>query len=227
MLLDESAPVPARTRTRVSARPRRTQAQRREETRRVLLEATIACLVELGYRGTTTLAVEARAGVSRGARVHHFPNKAALLSGVADHLFGQFAAQYAEALAATEDARSRRARVRRALGMMWAIQQRSENIAQLELNMAARTDDELRGGLQQVAERHRALATAAVVHAFPSLGEELSRSLVETIHATMIGTIMGRNVEPKTDDEPDAILAHLEAMVVAHFPADAPADGET
>ena len=211
---------------RVAARPRRTQAQRRDETRRQLLEATTACLVELGYHGTTTLAVEQRAGVSRGARVHHFPTKAALLAGVANHLFDQFAASYAEAFAPVEGARTERARVRRALHMMWAIQCRPENIAHLELTMAARTDDELRARLQEVATHHRVLAASAVLQFFPSLGEELSNRLVETIHSTMIGTIMRRNVEPSDDDD-DPILAHLETMIVAYFPADKAADGET
>ena len=40
-----------------------------------LLEATVDCLVEHGWSGTSTTLVSARAGVSRGAQLHHFPTK--------------------------------------------------------------------------------------------------------------------------------------------------------
>ncbi|KAF0162581.1 MAG: TetR family transcriptional regulator, partial [Caulobacteraceae bacterium] len=64
------APVSVATRE-----PRRTQQERRDRTRGALLDATVACLVERGYTGTTTLEVERRAEVSRGARIHHFATK--------------------------------------------------------------------------------------------------------------------------------------------------------
>jgi AcrR family transcriptional regulator len=45
-----------------------------------LLQATVDCLVDFGYAGTTTTAVVKRAGVSRGAILHHFPTKADLVA---------------------------------------------------------------------------------------------------------------------------------------------------
>ena len=54
---------------------RRTQAERTAETTAKLLDATADCLVERGYAGTSTVEVCRRAGVSRGALVHHFPSK--------------------------------------------------------------------------------------------------------------------------------------------------------
>ena len=44
------------------------------------------CLNELGYAGTTTTAVCERAGVSRGAQLHHFPSKDELLTAAMQHL---------------------------------------------------------------------------------------------------------------------------------------------
>jgi AcrR family transcriptional regulator len=49
-----------------------------------LLLAAVELLAEYGLPATTTTAVCERAGVSRGAQLHHFPNRAALLAGVAD-----------------------------------------------------------------------------------------------------------------------------------------------
>src|SRR5215813_9555374 len=64
----------------------RTQQQRREETRRALLDAAVESLIEVGFARTTTLEVQRRADVSRGAPLHYFPSKAELLVAAVDHL---------------------------------------------------------------------------------------------------------------------------------------------
>src|SRR5678815_4844104 len=64
----------------------RTQQQRREETRRALLDAAVESLIGVGFARTTTLEVQRRADVSRGALLHHFPSKAELLVAAVDHL---------------------------------------------------------------------------------------------------------------------------------------------
>ena len=51
-----------------------------------LLEATVECLVERGWSGTSTTVVSQRAGVSRGAQLHHFPTKNALVVAAVEHL---------------------------------------------------------------------------------------------------------------------------------------------
>src|SRR4051794_19996238 len=65
----------------------RTQAERSERTRELLLDATIACLVELGYARTTVHEICRRAGLSRGAQQHHFTTKADLMTSALEHLF--------------------------------------------------------------------------------------------------------------------------------------------
>jgi AcrR family transcriptional regulator len=63
----------------LASKPRRTQEERSATTRARLLDATIDCLSELGYTNTTTTEIAKRAGLSRGAQLHHFPTKAAWL----------------------------------------------------------------------------------------------------------------------------------------------------
>src|SRR6266487_4699878 len=58
----------------------RTQAERSEHTRELLLDATIECLVEVGYARTTVHEICLRAGLSRGAQQHHFTTKAELMA---------------------------------------------------------------------------------------------------------------------------------------------------
>ena len=201
----------------VAPRFRRTQQERREKTRATLLEATLACLVEFGYAGTTTLEVERRAGVSRGARIHHFPTKAQLLSAAIDHLYEGLAGHYDSAFGqagATDGAR-----LRSGLRVLWSVYRRTGHVAALELSMASRTDEELRTRLQEVALRHRALAVAAGHHYFPRIDPAMVEGLVLFIHATLIGLLMERNVH-EDSARVDAVLSLLEATVERHLPED-------
>src|SRR5918912_371373 len=77
---------PGRRMTTTGSRPRRSQAERSATTREALLDATVRCLVEEGYASTTTARVAERAGVSRGAHLHHFQTRNALVAAAIQHL---------------------------------------------------------------------------------------------------------------------------------------------
>jgi AcrR family transcriptional regulator len=62
--------------------PRRTQAERSETTRRQLLESAVTLIRKNGFGGLRTIEVADLAGVSRGALLHHFPSKHALVVAV-------------------------------------------------------------------------------------------------------------------------------------------------
>ncbi|REE97880.1 TetR/AcrR family transcriptional regulator [Thermomonospora umbrina] len=129
---------------------RRTQGERTAATRRVLLDATVACLVEHGYHGTTTTRVVERAGTSRGAQVHHFPTKNDLVLAAVRHLADKqteaFMTSGIAALQASEDW------VGEALDLIWEVHQGPLFDASIELWVAARTDPKLR---EQVAAFER------------------------------------------------------------------------
>jgi len=57
-----------------------------DETRAEIIEKALEVAAELGATGFTLDAVAARTRVSKGAVLHHFPSKTALLEGVVDHL---------------------------------------------------------------------------------------------------------------------------------------------
>src|SRR5437762_1035398 len=69
-----------------ASRPRRTQEERSATTRALLLDATLECLIDAGYAATTTTMIAERAGVSRGAQLHHFPTKSELVIVAVDRL---------------------------------------------------------------------------------------------------------------------------------------------
>ncbi len=62
------------------------QEERTRAMRARLLEATVELLVEKGYAGTSTTLVSERAGVSRGAQLHHFPTKQDLVVAAVQHV---------------------------------------------------------------------------------------------------------------------------------------------
>jgi len=66
---------------------RRTQAERTEETRRRILDASVDLLASKGYAAFRTADVAEVAGVSRGAQTHHFPSKDDLVVAVVEHVF--------------------------------------------------------------------------------------------------------------------------------------------
>ncbi len=105
-----------------------------------LLEATVDCLVERGFAGTSTTLVSERAGVSRGAQLHHFPTKNDLVVAAVEHL----AAKRAEALVADAAKLPGGPRHTRAVLQMLADHFTGPVFsAALELWVAARTDPTL------------------------------------------------------------------------------------
>lgn len=132
-------------------RPRRTQAQRRAATQAALLDATLECLVDLGYAGTTTTEVCRRAGVSQGALFRYFPTKADLLTAAVEVMYGRLFDAYREGLEEVADADDR---IAAAVRLLWQTFQRDDLLAALELYVAARTDEELRGALTRLEAPH-------------------------------------------------------------------------
>ena len=65
---------------------RRTNAERSAHTRRVIMDAAIDLLFTRGHTATTTIAVAARAKVSRGAMLHHFPTRVDMLIAIAEYI---------------------------------------------------------------------------------------------------------------------------------------------
>ncbi len=122
-------------------RPRRTQKERREETRQRLLDVTLECMAELGYAGTTTTMVAERAGLSRGAQLHHFGNKPELVAAALEHLFECRIREFEAAVNSLPEDADITATV---FDMLWTIVSGETFHAYMELTIAARTDPELR-----------------------------------------------------------------------------------
>jgi len=115
-----------------------------------LLDATVECLVERGFAGTSTTLVSERAGVSRGAQLHHFPTKNALVVAAVEHLTERRGAELAAAAASVPDGPRRTRAVMRMLGDHFASPVFN---AALELWVAARTDENLLDAVGPLEQR--------------------------------------------------------------------------
>ncbi len=144
--------------------PRRTNEQRTAETRARLLDATIECLVELGYAGTTTTEVADRAGVSRGAMLHHYPTKEELVLAAVEHLFHRRNQEFLAAFARVPKNADRPAA---ALELLWKIIGSDTFYAWLELAVAGRSDEKLGRRVREFGARTAAEVERTFREIFP------------------------------------------------------------
>jgi AcrR family transcriptional regulator len=142
---------------------RRSQADRRAETQGRLLDATIDELNTRGYAGMSTNEVVRRAGVSRGALVHHFPTKAQLAVAALDRWLSDRLVEF-EATFAALLPEERRADV--AIDVLWEMFQGPTEAAWLELTVASRTDPDLWERFTVVNDRFNAGVAATVRRTF-------------------------------------------------------------
>lgn len=135
-----------------------------------MLDATVECLVEYGYGGTTTSAVQERARVSRGALMHHYSSKAELMVAAVRHLARQRGANLRTQAAGLVDGDDR---VSQAMDLLWETFAGPLFTATLELWAAARTDAELR---EAVYSWERSLRGDLAVAMSDLFGSELAAS---------------------------------------------------
>jgi AcrR family transcriptional regulator len=146
-------------------RARRTQAERSATTRARLLDATIECLHERGWAGTTTTEVAERAGVSRGAQLHHFPAKSELVIAAVEHLFQRRNDEFVRAIGRLPAGIERAAA---AIDLLWSMVSGPLFDAWLELTIAARTDPDLRARVATLNERFTDAVRRTFLELFPA-----------------------------------------------------------
>jgi AcrR family transcriptional regulator len=147
--------------------PARWQQQKSAEMRLRILDATVSCLVELGYAGLSTQEVTQRAGVSRGAMHHHYASRLELVAAVIEYTLylrmERFLDDYFSAIRGRENASVPEI----ATICYWKCVQTPEFAAYLELAVAARTDDELNSHFAPAAARFDKVWTQEMIKSFP------------------------------------------------------------
>lgn len=163
---------------------RRTQKQRRDATRERLLAATLRCLGRMGYASTSVTAIVKEAGVSRGALLHHFPNKVDLVAAAIDHFYVQRLERFKERLLGAE-------------GERLALRQRLEVLREdfrtwfpvgFEIIMAVRTNEDLRQAYDALVQDQLEPMSQIYEQFFPEFaGARSPRTMIAVVGAFLRG----------------------------------------
>jgi AcrR family transcriptional regulator len=142
------------------------------ETRATILDAAIQCIVRDGYARLRTTTIAAQSKVSRGAMLHHFPSKEAIVYATVQHLYDKRLRAYEHALAAASGSSDR---IKRAFDAYWEHVNHPYFIAFFELIVAARTDTDLHAVMAPLHERFEQATFDHALGLFPELTEKQDR----------------------------------------------------
>lgn len=194
-------------------------AERTAAMRQRLIDAAITCLQELGYAATTTQIVTDRAGVSRGAILHHFPTKVDLMVAVAE-----YAAAYQN-----EFVRERLANVPPGMQVYlaltvatWEVILQPPAIALLEVMMATRADKTLAQMLPNVVQAFEERQREDVWRMAKRMGitdRKTVEAMVRLHRAAMRGLAIELNLSNNSEEVEASVrlLEHYKRMVTGEL----------
>jgi len=192
-------------------RRRRTQEERSADTQRRLMEATIDALHENGFARVTIVEIAERAGVSRGALMHHYATKEELVTVSVEKLLRDTTAEIRGWL---DQTRSGAMTLDGFLDNLWRMYSGRLLLVTIEHITEARHNHALRESLIPVVrEFHKALN--AIWREFFH-GTSLSRDEVEIVLNTTTCLFRGMGVQTILRDDPayyEALLAQWKAHV--------------
>lgn len=178
---------------------RRTQQERSTTTRRAIIDAAIDVLIERQYAHATIAVIAERAGVSRGALLHHYASRSELLLATTDALFDSFVEQIR---ARAEDVRETRLSLEGFIDACWEeVFEGRWFYCSLQLISAARTDPVLRDSLVPAIQRlHSALDSIWRGFFHKS---EVSSGNIDTLFNMTLCLMRGMAVQAVLRDDPD------------------------
>lgn len=176
--------------------------------------------MDVGYRGTTTLEVTRRAGLSLGALLHHFPTKEDLLTAAIRHVLERRQREFAERMAQVDPAANT---IDAAVDALWDIFSGSTFVAWLELWVAARTDPMLAEAVVAVDREFLRTSRELFEGLFPrdevGGGDDFSDLGLSVAYAVMDGLALGRiheGHEPFPVEPVLELLKQLGRLAIVH-----------
>jgi len=175
---------------------RRTQAERSAETRERLLEAAAELISARGYARLRTADVADTAGVSRGAMLHHFPSKGALVVATLAHVFEK-ARAVSRARAAAIDKPDDLLAAVIADGREFFFNEHFK--VSLDIVLSTSTDNAVRKQILDVSSKARRPVEAAWSEALAARG--VSPALAADLVALTLGLVRGMAIRSLWDDD--------------------------
>jgi AcrR family transcriptional regulator len=191
------------------SQPRRSQGERSASTRARLIEATVDCLTQYGYAGTTTPRIAEMAGLTRGAQMHHFGSKHELMSAAMHHMTAKTVATvvagFKDGYTSAEDP----------LGdifeLIWDVHLAPGFVPVVELWVAGRTDPELSREVAKFAPIAASAVTAAVLEPVP---HHLHGAMLEFVYTAM-DTLRGILIPAFVERDPEQSRRRWETATTA------------
>ena len=198
------------------AATRRSNAERSASTQNRLLDATIECLIERGWAGTSTTEIVRRAGVSRGAQVHHFPSKEDLVLAAVEHLLTRRIREFQATFADIPPAQRSPAA---AMHLLYDQCFRATFEPWLELAVAARTDPALHERFVQFESRFFDAALSTFTSLFPdaAVNPAFARVGLRLTFAVLEGLATARMIDVP-EDELNAVIDTFNSIIAPYFP---------
>ena len=197
------------------------QAEKSALTRRAILEAAIQCIIDYGYARTTTSLIAEQANVSRGAMMHHFPSRQAVLKATIKYLHKKQLKEYRKLMEEVQvptDAMSRE-KIEQSVAEAWKYVNLPSSLAYQEILMASRTDKELKQVLQPLEHDFEKSFIDSVKRLFPPWQ---GREELELVHDAALFTLTGMmlsHMKSNRKQRTERVLSFLTDSV-AHLYSD-------
>ncbi|NNN22005.1 MAG: TetR/AcrR family transcriptional regulator [Acidimicrobiales bacterium] len=194
-------------------RGRRSQPERTAVMQKRLLEATVESLVDVGWARTTLPEVVKRAGVARGAQVHHFPTKSSLIQAVGKHLISTSRRDfesYFQSLAPDEKS------IQSALDGLWSMLKTPTWIAIMELGIASRTEESASAVIVDFIKNVDENIMEFVKLNFGELGKiDEVEMVLKVVIAFLSGLALERTIVANEDDKYDRVYKFFKSALIS------------
>lgn len=175
------------------------QAEKSHLMRMHILDATMQCLVDIGYSQTTTEKIAKQAGVSRGAMTHHFKSRADVFHAAAEHITDIRVKEYDEAIRGViqkSGSFPAAENMRDTINALQSYYMKPSFLAFQELVRGARTDEQLQevmGPLENSLDERMSLS---MVKRFPIWADEDLREVGEALRDLIMHSLQGVAMNP-------------------------------
>jgi AcrR family transcriptional regulator len=195
------------------------QQTKSENTRGAILDAALECFYDIGYAGTTTEQIARKAGVSRGAMLHHFPSRFDLIRNAVAHLSAKRLALFER-----EEMRIQRnaehTRVGEGIDSYWRQLKSKLFVVFHELQVAARTDPDLKKILIPAVSEFDRRWLEMVEGVFPDLSQSKNFLLGNFLTLFLLEGMAVNEFTRRPGKWTDILLSDLKRRLVSELYTD-------
>lgn len=162
-----------------------------------IVQATMQCLIEIGYAQTTTDKIAQKAGVSRGAMTHHFKSRAAVFIAAAKFITELRAVEYGEAIGKVKVPAGTLPTYEDMRDTIVSLQKyyaRPSFIALHELQRGARADKTLKAAMAPLEKALDDEISAHILQHFPFWSEV--QGAAEVLRDLIFSSLQGIAIDP-------------------------------